>query len=268
MLEFLEMLIALSPDYFIIITDKIDISLTMLLIKVFNLPYFDGKDEIYEKLNSQIELYRKGIKEEKNLLDYILKNQKRLYYDDIADTLEELAPIQKKRIDHIEYILEKASFALSERSKNHFRYYGREDWYLTVEGLEELKKKVQGFSDENLIRFLLEEKVYNDIDLSGVRRSILSEKSISLPDIYNEESMMKNIGELLKYFIEQRKLEEINLSITNDIPIFYKQLYSERNDFITQKIEGTKLSNILFDEYKGEPFEEQLEKYKYYVKRM
>jgi len=252
---------------------------------------FDDEEFIF-KFSEPVKKYFKSSLNELKLYNYILFNSHKYDKEKLTLSMDLLCQLQCDMDIYIEEIFDKLSFSLDMNDKDRFYLPKHEPCFIDDEVINELKLAMLGYSRQAIFDFLIEEKMLsaddvwylNDLinefeldnknyDKSYVRvSSKIYEpkiKEILVPKTVNDFSMLINVHELTHAGVVSVSDNLIGYDVlNNDIPRFYEGVFKMKDDLIKKDIEHTILSKKLLDEYKDEPFLEQIEKYKYYVKKI
>ena len=248
--------------------------------------------EFLLKILEPVKKYFKSSLNEFKIYNYILFNSWRYDEDNLFSVMDMLFQIQEAKDEYIEGVFDRLSFSLDMEDMEKFFISGKEPEFVNKEKIKEFKLAMLGYSRYNIYDFLIEEKVLTaedvwvlddlihefklddeNFDKSCVklsnRISGLKIKEIWVPKTLNDFAMLINVHELVRASVVgvSDKLSGYNV-LNNDIPIFYEGVFKLKSDLIEKDIKHTSLSKKMLDEYKEEPFLEQIEKYKYYVKKL
>ncbi len=253
-----------------------------------------NEKEMSSILTSEVKEYMKNLKNEFNICNYVLRHHSKINTSDMYYVFELLDKEYEIKYQHINDVFENFSTALSFESKDRF-YLPRKRYNdLTEKEVTLYKEYLKGFNSESLKDFMTnEEKIYSNelfdetiqkskvydvyvqdfIDIFAVliresNNGILKTMPI-LPRVKDEKSFLINVHELTHNALLVREDIDKNndLVYQEDLSIFYELLYKSRNSFVKSNLHTSDLSNRLLNEYKNEPFLEQVEKVKFYSKK-
>lgn len=285
------MLKELMQEYELFFEENMETLLGFLSLYIKSGFKFDDAEFLIKILNP-VKKYFKSSLNELKVYNYILFNSWRYDEDDLFSAMDMLFQIQHDKDVYIEGIFDRLSYSIDMDDKEKFYISGKEPEYVDKDMINEFKLAMLGYSRHNVYDFLIDEEMltvenvwyFNDLIhefklnnensyKSGVRlvNKIYGQeiKEISVPKTLDDYSMLINVHELahVGVFNVSNKLAGYDI-LNNDIPKFYEGVFKMKDDLIKRDIKHTLLSKKLLDEYKDEPFLEQIEKYKYYVKKI
>ena len=261
--------------------------------------YFKNKASLKDEqmssiLKSEVKDYLRNLRNEIKICNYVLKHSNKINTNDMFYVFELLDEEYEKKYQYINDVFESFSTALSFESKNRFYLPRKKFNELTEIEVNLYKEYLKGFNIESLKDFMIdEEKIYTtqlfddtikkskiyDVDVQEFidifailikenDNGILTTMPI-LPRVRDEKSFLVNIHELTHNALIVR--DDINKEDTliykEDLSIFYELLYKSRNPFVKTDLHTSEISKRLLDEYKNEPFLEQVDKVKFYSKK-
>ncbi len=208
-------------------------------------------------------IYASTTEEELKLYNFILQNISKIKSDNLYYTLSLLNRDSASKTAFIEKALDDFSKALNQRGKEYF--------YISLQGVElltstkarEQQQFLKGFNLDSVKSFLVSEQVYTE---SSINETL--EQTKKYTKVIDEKSSLIAIKELVHNVRPTNPEPSSNSLVVSheDLAIFYELLYQKQNPFSNLKIHRTKLSMKLLQEYKSEPFLEQVEKIKFYTK--
>lgn len=272
-------------EYFNIFSSYIDVILPYFIYKYKSKKIFPNDQQIINILNIEFINYVKSLGIELELLKFISKNERNLWYEDIIRYCYNSSENRKNIINYMKELFENLDIALDLERAYKFRVPDIEPKYLHEDDIEKNIAYIKGISFDSVREFIIDECVYDDkhfndcfsrakvldinakenMDLFGVFEGNNSIKVV-LPKIRDEISTFINIHELVHYAILERKSKICNNDIVygEDIPIFYELLYKSNKEksFEYIDIHTTDIALMLLKDYNEEPFEVQIEKVK------
>ncbi len=208
-------------------------------------------------------IYASTTEEELKLYNFILQNISKIKSDNLYYTLSLLNKNSTSKTAFIEKSLDDFSKALNQGGKEYF--------YISLQGVElltstkarEQQQCLKGFNLDSVKSFLVSEQVYTE---SSINETL--EQTKKYTKVIDEKSSLIAIKELVHNVRPTNPEPSSNSLVVSheDLAIFYELLYQKQNPFSNLKIHRTKLSMKLLQEYKSEPFLEQVEKIKFYTK--
>lgn len=251
--------------------------------------------EMNSNLTNEVKEYLQNLKNELKICNYILRHHSKISTSDMYYVFELLDKEYEDKYQYINDVFENFSTALSFESKNRFYLPRKRFDGLNEEKVALYKEYLKGFNTESLKDFMTEEeKIYTDHlfdetikrskiydvdakDFIDVFAVLIKEDEQGnlltmpiLPVIKDDKSFLINIHELTHNALLTNK--DINRSekivYEEDLAIFYECLYKSRNSFVKTNLHTSNISEILLSEYRNEPFLEQVEKAKYYSKKI
>lgn len=283
------MLKELSQEYSLFAQENVKTFLEFLPLYIRAGFVFDDP-EILKRILSAVKKYYKSSVNELKIYNYILFNSWKYDEDDLYSVLDMLYQLQYDKDVHIEKIFDQLSLSLDMNLKDKFYLPKDDPDYVDKNRIEDFKLAMLGYSRHNIFDFLIDEKMLtaddvcflrelihefelndNNFDISCVRvsdkRFEQKVKEIWVPKTTNDFAMIINVHELTHAGVVGVSDMLVGYDVlNNDIPRFYEGVFKMKDDLIKREIEHTPLSKKLLDEYKEEPFLEQIEKYRVHAK--
>lgn len=285
------MLKQLLEEYKLFLEENLITGLEFLYF--YNKSYLRFKDiDLLNKLLGEIKKYYESSYLEFKLFNHLLFNISKYEEENIYSVLSSLYNIQYEKIIYIEKMFDQLSLAIDMDFKDKFYAPKDKPLFVDQEITTDLKKGLLGFNRHNIYDFLLEEEVIGVDDVENIDSKIrefrlnnsnysdafvkvdnfgnkTKIREIYVPKTIDELSMLINVYQLSKVgiFNNYELLQGFDL-LNNDIPKFYEALFKLKSDYDYINIKHTDISLKMIEDYKDEPFLEQIEKYKYYVKKM
>lgn len=287
------MLKQLSQEYLMLFEENI--SILIEYYQLSNKGYKIFPDScINEDFKKSVEEYFSNSKSVFKLYNYILKNHSKLDEEDVYEVLDYLFDRQYEHDSYINTLFDQFQLAIDMEFEDKFYLPKNIPSSLTDKDILNLKANLQGFNKAGLKRFLISEGVYSEEDFAFINNFIKEidvdvrekinvfgtcfaeklhlpipvVKEIILPKINSDLSMLICIHELVHVILIGLSDELVGYNALNeDIPRLYEGVYKLTNPFVKEEVKHTNISKILLNEYKHEPIMEQIEKYKYYVKK-
>lgn len=224
------------------------------------------------KLKTEIERYLDLVRIEKKILRYIKKDFDYIKLNDIERFLDIIDTNYEYRYIKLDNVL--ASFEENPNYKNGFSFREIDSKQVYTDYLN----YVNGFNKDNIKEFMVGEKIFDEkqydrvvrdakilsIDASGNENifGLSSNNDLVVPKICDEYSSL-----LWVYCLTRKSLtlrDDVSSSIidSDDLPIFYKLLFKEKNGHIKVEIPATKKATFLLHNYYNEPFDEQIKRLK------
>lgn len=254
-----------------------------------------NEKEMNSNLTNEVKEYLQNLKNELKICNYVLRHHSKISTSDMYYVFELLDKEYEDKYQYINDVFENFSTALSFESKNRFYLPRKRFDGLNEEKVALYKEYLKGFNTESLKNFMTEEeKIYTDHlfdetikrskiydvdakDFIDVFAVLIKEDEQGnlltmpiLPVIKDDKSFLINIHELTHNALLTNK--DINRSekivYEEDLAIFYECLYKSRNSFVKTNLHTSNISELLLSEYRNEPFLEQIEKAKYYSKKI
>lgn len=254
-----------------------------------------NEKEMNFNLTNEVKDYLKNLKNELKICNYVLRHHSKISTSDMYYVFELLDKEYEDKYQYINDVFENFSTALSFESKNRFYLPRKRFDGLNEQKVALYKEYLKGFNTESLKNFMTEEeKIYTDhLFDETVKRSKIYDVDAKdfidvfavlikedeqgnlltmpiLPVIKDDKSFLINIHELTHNALLTNK--DINRSekivYEEDLAIFYECLYKSRNSFVKTNLHTSNISEILLSEYRNEPFLEQVEKARYYSKKI
>ena len=266
--------------YYFLSYKEIYESLFVMYVNCFKIKNKFKNIEMENKLKNSIQSYLNNVYKELEILDFILKNEKKLYASDIYHILDEIDKNFEERFKFYEDLHENLQTAFDMELDYKFYIPRKRYKDLTKKDIDNYKSYVMGFNETRVKEFLEDEGVISEDEFDEVYKSAqklggnvnknlelfgIYSKKIVLPVIKDPLSTLINIHEITHFaLIENKEKLSLDDSIANceDIPIFYELLFKKYNDFINVNIHTTPLALELLESYDDEPFEEQINKLK------
>ncbi len=253
---------ALFEQYRQLLEEYIRISARYNALKFKN--HFSLNDlNMNDTIKRAFTIYASTTEEELKLYNFILQNISKIKLDNLYHTLNLLNRDSASKTAYIEKALDDFSKALNQRGKGYF--------YISLQGVEllistkarEQQQFLKGFNLDSVKSFLVSEQVYTE---SSINETL--EQTKKYTKVIDEKSSLIAIKELVHNVRPMNPEVSSNSLVVlhEDLAIFYELLYQKQNPFSNLKIHRTKLSMKLLQEYKSEPFLEQVEKIKFYTK--
>lgn len=285
------MLRELVDDYSLFLEENIKVLWNFLPLYIGSGLTFEDSDFLF-RISEPLKKYLKSSLNEFKLYNYILFYSRKYDEENVILSMDMLHQLQYDIDSYMEDVFDNLSFSLALNDKERFYLPKNEPCYIDDDVLNELKLAMLGYSRQRIFDFLIDEKMLtaddvwylNDLinefelddgnfDKSCVRLSskLYSPKikEIWVPKTLNDFAMLINVHEFAHAGVVGVSDKLVGYDVlNNDIPRFYEGVFKLKDDLIKRDIEHTKLSKKLLDEYKDEPFLEQIEKYKYYVKKI
>lgn len=275
----------LIKEYFNILSAYVDVVVPYIIYKYKSRKLFPNNQDIINILKNEFNNYIKSLGIELELLNFISKNERSLWYEDIIRYCYNSSENRKKGINYMKELFDSLDIALDLERAYKFNIPNNDPKYLQEDDIENNIAYIKGISFDAVREFIIDECIYDDkhfsdcfskakaldvnakenIDLFGVFEGNNNIKII-LPKIKDEVSAFINIHELVHYAILERKDEICNDDIVyeEDIPIFYELLYKKNKEksFGNIDLHTTDIALMLLEDYNEEPFEVQIEKVK------
>lgn len=284
------MLRELVDDYSLFLEENIKVLWNFLPLYIGSGLTFEDSDFLF-RISEPLKKYLKSSLNEFKLYNYILFNSRKYDEENVILSMDMLHQLQYDMDSYMEDVFDNLSFSLALNDKERFYLPKNEPCYIDDDVLNELKLAMLGYSRQRIFDFLIDEKMLtaddvwylndliNEFELDDgnfddfcvkVTDRVSEEKikGIWIPKTTNDKAMMINVHELSHAGVISVSDNLVGYDILNDdIPRFYEGLFKLKSNAEVD-ICHTSLSKKMLDEYKNEPFLEQIEKYKYYVKRM
>lgn len=285
------MLRELSIEYGLFFEENMETLLGFLPLYIKSGFKYDDP-EFLIKILEPVKKYFKSSFNEFKLYNYILLNSWRYDEDDLFSAMDMLFQLQYAKDEYIERVFDRLSYSLDMNNKEAFYISGKEPKFVDKERIKEFKLAMLGYSRHNVYDFLIDEKMLTvdevwflddlihefKLDDESICKSGVTVsgnhcgqriKEIWVPKTLDDYAMLLNVHELVHASVVNASDKLVGYDVMNDdIPRFYEGVFKLKDNLIEKDIEHTPLSKRLLDEYKDEPFLEQIEKYKYYVKKM
>lgn len=258
--------------------DYIYILKTYLVNNIDGKLIFKDNEKINNLLKEEVTNYLNSCKNECKIYNFLLKNERRLYEDDIYGLLNILIDEFKEKNRYIEELFDNFDTALSMNLDYKFYAPRNKPNYIKDYDIEKYKSYAKGYNIERIYDFLEEYEVcdQNFIDKSDIKTinvdakenidifGVYQNNKIIIPIIKDELSTLITIHELIHLILLKNKeiIKDEKIIHGEDIPIFYELLFQETNYFSEEKIHTTEIANELLKTYNGEPLEKQIEKVK------
>lgn len=267
-------------EYVYFIEDMITIGITYWLLNYQSKIVFEDNDSLREIFRNEIKKYVSSYLKEIKIYNFLLKNERKLYAEDIYRILDDFVDEYEIKCNYLEEIFTSLETAIGMELEHRFYIPSKKPKYLTDEDIIRYKKIAVGYSYERIIEFLLEEEIYELDTIDEQKREIkqidvdplenmelfglFDNGHVLIPKVKDELSTLIGIHELVHKSLVLNKELIGNDSIVygEDLPIFYELLFQNANAFSKEKIHTTDIALELLRTYKEEPFMEQVEKAK------
>lgn len=267
-------------EYKFFIEDYFEILSTYYLLSLQSKMVFKDNNKMREILKNEVMEYINGYKKELKIYKFLLKNEKKLYINDIYRVLNDLTCKYEEKRSYTEEVFENFETAIGTELAYKFYLPRNKPKYTTDEDIEKYKIYAMGYNIERVKDFLVEETVYEEnilnnemkkvkemdvdinsnIDMFGV----FENGKILTPKIKDELSTLVSIHELVhnSLILNKDKINNNDIVYGDDLPIFYELLFQSTNDFSKIEIHKTDIALKLLESYEEEPFNIQIEKVK------
>lgn len=240
---------------------------------------FENHDKMDSLLTKEIDNYLQNSYCELELLNFIMKNRKKIWFTDIYRTLDKFDKNYEERYMYLEDVFCNLQTAIDMKLDYKFYAPQKKPKYLSEDLIKEYITYLKGFNKDRVGEFLIVEKVLDkdeylnilknakilNIDVCGNEDLFgLFDGGLVVPRINDGISTLINIHEIVHMILLKNTdlIADKEISNGEDLPIFYELLFKESNDFIMDNLHFSKMSLTLFENYQGEPFEEQVKKLK------
>ena len=235
---------------------------------------FGKNEKMLKLLAEEVSDYLDAVYREIEILKFMLKNEKDLYFENIYNMFDILDQNFNDRYYYKEALFNNLQTALEmQLDYKFYRPYPKVK-YTNDEDIEKYINYVKGFNEEEVKYFLLDHEIVNEEEYEKIRKQAkfisvdatdeteeffgVFDDAFVLPKVKDEKSALIYLNE----FIHKALQKENDIKDSEDIPMFYELVFKKDNKFITSDIHDSSLSLELFKDYKFEPFEEQIEKYR------
>ncbi len=203
----------LAYQYLVTLIDYYSIIGSIKFLKKSVILTFGEDKDILNKLNYEQERYINNLKSRIKILNFTLKNEKNLYYENICRVFDELDNIYLNINKYIQELFENLTNAISTEIKYKFYYPRNNPKFITKDDLEKFMNYIKGFNIDDIKEFLTFTGVFEDcmIDDYSIRLKSLSENNLN-----NISNTNDNI-----------KIKELNIDLEKNLDLF--GLY-ENND--------------------------------------
>ena len=237
----------------------------------------DGK-EMRKTLKNEVNKYLQSSKNELKIYNFLLRNERKLYCEDIYGVLNQLLDSYESRYKYIEELFDNFETALNMNLDYKFYLPKNKPEYIEEEMIDKYKQYAKGYNLERIYEFLEETEVCQDdfIDNKDIKIlnidsddnkdlfGICSNGKLIIPKVKDELSTLITIHEFIHYVLLKRAkdINDDNIVLKEDLPIFYEMLFQKTNSFSKIKIHTTEIALKLLETYEEEPLEIQIEKVK------
>ena len=235
----------------------------------------DDPTYIYDVLDEKINQCLNNICYEMKILLFMIRNEKKLYENDIDLILDIFEENYEKRYEYLGELCESLNAAIMNHTDEHFYLPNTEIELMNDKEYEKMLSYVKGYNEEELINFLIDEEIikpeeYDEIRskcqiIKGDARKHISlfgtyEKAIVVPEITDELSMCINIHEIVNSVL--LKMDNIDEEVleSEDIAKFYELLFQNINSFSKENVKPSTRALKLLADYHNEPFKVQVRK--------
>ncbi|MBE6161137.1 MAG: hypothetical protein E7158_02810 [Firmicutes bacterium] len=235
---------------------------------------FGKNEKMFKLLEDEVNEYLNAVFKEMEVLRFMFKNEKNLFVEDIYNMFDILDQNFNSRYFYKEDLFNNLQTALGMNLDYKFYAPRKKVRYTTDEDVEKYINYVKGFNEEDVKYFLLDHGIVSEDEYETLRKQAkfisvdatdeteeffgIFDDAFVLPKVKDEKSALIYLHE----FIHKVLQKEEDIKSTEDIPMFYELVFKKDNKFITSNIHDSIISLELFNDYKFENFEEQIEKYR------
>lgn len=256
---------------------------TYLVDYIYSKKVFKDNEKMRKTLRNEVNEYLENPRNELKIYNFLLKNERKLYAEDIHRILDSLQECYESRYPYIKELFENFETAIGMNLDYKFYLPKHKPEYIGKDTIDKYKLYAKGFNLDRVTDFLIETEVYSeetlDSEMKKVKQldvdaqenidmfGIYENGGIVLPRVRDELSACITIHELVHniLLLKKEEIKESNIIYGEDLPVFYELLYQKTNSFARQIIHTTEIALKLLESYNEEPLSIQIEKVKKYI---
>ena len=235
-------------------------------------------------LKKEFNKYKESYKEYKKVLNFLLFNERKIFFEDGLSTLEIMDQIFTDVIDYIFRLIE--MFETSRVLNLDYKFYipSKQPRYILNYDRIDYINYAKGFNEDRVCYFLNDNQVYDmnlynavmdeaklihcsEDDYNAYAR-VDHNGQITMPYIKDEISTLVGIKQLIKkkLIIDKDTINDDRIIRGEYLPRLYELLFIDYNSFCKHKIHMDNVTKKLYEDYDNEPYNIQIDKLKRILK--
>lgn len=240
---------------------------------------FKDSEGIITTLQNEVDKYLQNCKIELRVLKFMLKNEKKLYLNDIYDVLEMFDKNYEERYMFMQELIDNLQIALDLEFIYRFYMPKNKPKVLSEVDYGRYISYVKGFNINRVKNFLIDEGVYDEdtfddalkhtkflkvdakdnLDMFG-----LFDKGLLIADVKDELSTLVAIHVFIhQALLNKRKdIADDDVSLGEEMSKFYEGLFKQESYFVDIELCFSDSVLEMLKDYKDEKFDDQIKKLK------
>ncbi len=240
---------------------------------------FKDSEGIITTLQNEVDKYLQNCKVELRVLKFMLKNEKKLYLNDIYDVLEMFDKNYEERYMFMQELIDNLQVALDLEFIYRFYMPKNKPKVLSEDDYGRYISYVKGFSINRVKNFLIDEGVYDEDTFDDALKhtkflKVDAKDNLEMFGLFDKGLLIANVNDELStlvaihVFIHQallnkrKDIADDDVSLGEEMSKFYEGLFKQESYFVDVELCFSDSVLEMLKDYKDEKFDDQIKKLK------